>query len=114
MTTAHDALEAWQAGELPDAAAMMLTGATDAAELLRMAQSHGEPIRRSLEAWHADFRCSQEVNMVSDKSTPACRWCGGPNAGVACHDDFTLCRSCDEAQWLNRHPLPDDDQEARP
>lgn len=46
MTTVHDALEAWQAGELPDAAAMELTGARNAAELLRMAQPHGEPISR--------------------------------------------------------------------
>lgn len=46
MTAAHDALEAWQAGELPDAAAMALTGARDVGELLRLAQSGGEPIIR--------------------------------------------------------------------
>lgn len=69
MTTAHDALEAWQAGELPDAAAMMLTGARSAAELRQMAQSHGEPIPRE----PAVRRCAKcGAHVVGQRLAPCC------------------------------------------
>jgi hypothetical protein len=69
MTSAHEALEAWVAGELPDAAAMELTGARDATELLLMAQSHGEPIRRE----PVIRRCAKcGAHVVGRRLAPCC------------------------------------------
>jgi hypothetical protein len=48
MVSVHDALEAWQAGEMTAAHAMRLTGATNVLELLAFAHQSGVDIRPGL------------------------------------------------------------------
>jgi len=48
MMSVHDALEAWQAGEITAARAMRLTGAANVLELLAFAHQSGVEIRSGL------------------------------------------------------------------
>ena len=48
MMSVHDALEAWQAGDITGGRAMQLTGARDVMELHAFASQSGVPIRTHL------------------------------------------------------------------
>jgi hypothetical protein len=61
MMSSHDALEAWQAGEITTARAMQLTGATDVIELCAFAHQSDVDIRLEL--------LPQEAEQVKQAAT---------------------------------------------